>query len=145
MPNILAIDCYGRKQHIATQVRDYASMDKPSVNEVIAKNLRRSMSDKKLTQQDLAAKSGVGQTTISLYLNPENRKPSATGKIPSAKVAELEALARSLDLEAWELMVPPESERQRLFREFIKLAGKVSPVHEVVPAQETRERRARVR
>lgn len=54
------------------------------------------------TQKALEKASGVAQTTISLYLNPENRKPSASGKPPSGKLSEVEALAKAMGLEFWQ-------------------------------------------
>jgi hypothetical protein len=48
-----------------------------------------------------------GQTTISLYLSPDRRKPGKDGKAGSAKLTEVEMLARALEVEPWELLRPP--------------------------------------
>jgi len=55
------------------------------INQVLAENLRHYMAKRSLKQTALAQRSGVGQTTISLYLRPENRELGAKGKAPSAK------------------------------------------------------------
>lgn len=62
------------------------------------------MTAKSLTQKALAERSGVGQTTVSLYLNPQRRQPGKSGKVPSAKLSEVESLAGALDVEIWELL-----------------------------------------
>lgn len=70
-------------------------MPKKTLNQVLAENLKAQMGDK-WVQKTLAAASGIGQTTISLYLNPDRRKSGATGKAPSAKLSEVERLAAAL-------------------------------------------------
>lgn len=79
-------------------------MERTNVNDVLARNLRALMEKKKITQTVLSAKSGVGQTTISLYLNPDSRKPGAKGKIPSAKLGEVASIAEALEVPIWELI-----------------------------------------
>lgn len=79
-------------------------MAKIPINEVLAANLAYFMDRKQLSQNSLAARSKVGQSTISLYLKPENRKPGASGKMPSAKLAEVEMLADALGVHVWELL-----------------------------------------
>ena len=74
------------------------------INDVIADSLAFFMSEKKLTQSQLAEKSGVAQTTISLYLHPNRRLPGKTGKPPSAKVTELAQLAAALEIMSWQLL-----------------------------------------
>ncbi|KDD41024.1 putative HTH-type transcriptional regulator PrtR [Bordetella bronchiseptica OSU095] len=61
-------------------------------------------------QASLAKLSGVGQTTISLYLNPARRQPSKSGKVPSAKFGEVEALAGALGVAPWDLLHPEGGE-----------------------------------
>jgi transcriptional regulator with XRE-family HTH domain len=70
----------------------------------LAANLAYFMGQRGLSQKALAEKCGVAQTTISLYLNPTRRKAGITGKAASAKLSEVEMLARSLDVEIWELL-----------------------------------------
>ncbi|WP_429942000.1 XRE family transcriptional regulator [Achromobacter xylosoxidans] len=81
-------------------------MSRPTLNETLAANLARLMDRRGWTQAALAKQSGVGQTTISLYLNPERRQPSKSGKIPSAKLTEVESLANAVGVEPWELLKP---------------------------------------
>jgi len=81
-------------------------MSRPTLNETLATNLARLMDKRGWTQAALAKQSGVGQTTISLYLNPERRQPSKSGKIPSAKLSEVESLAVAVGVEPWELLKP---------------------------------------
>lgn len=81
-------------------------MGKKPINDVLAENLAYYMHEKKLTQSSLAKLSGVGQTTISLYLRPDARQPSASGKLPSAKLSEVESLAEALGVNVWELVRP---------------------------------------
>lgn len=74
------------------------------INTVLAENIRLLMAKKHLVQSVLAKSAGIGQTTVSLYLHPEHRKPGKTGKPPSAKLSEVEALADALDVDTWELL-----------------------------------------
>ena len=74
------------------------------INQVLADNLRHYMEKRALKQTALAQKSGVGQTTISLYLRPGQRELGAKGKAPSAKLTEVQMLADALGVEVWELL-----------------------------------------
>ncbi|MFY2945835.1 XRE family transcriptional regulator [Achromobacter xylosoxidans] len=85
-------------------------MSKPTLNEILATNLARLMAKTGHKQASLAAASGVGQTTISLYLNPGRRQPSKSGKIPSAKFGEVEALADALGVMPWDLLRPGDND-----------------------------------
>ncbi|WP_165611707.1 XRE family transcriptional regulator [Achromobacter insolitus] len=86
-------------------------MSKPTLNEILATNLARLMEKTGHKQASLAAASGVGQTTISLYLNPGRRQPSKSGKVPSAKFGEVEALADALGVMPWDLLRPDDDEQ----------------------------------
>lgn len=90
-------------------------MSKPSLNDILATNLARLMEKAGHKQASLAKLSGIGQTTISLYLNPGRRQPSKSGKVPSAKFGEVETLAEVLGVEPWDLLrphdMPPEAAR----------------------------------
>jgi transcriptional regulator with XRE-family HTH domain len=88
---------------------------------VVAENLAYYMGKAELTQTALAAKAGVSQKTVSNYLNPEQRADGAKGKEPSAKVSELDLIARALGIEAWQLM-RAMTERERLLYERIEKA-----------------------
>lgn len=81
-------------------------MTSPPITQTLATNLAYFMTEKHITQKELAQRSGVGQTTISLYLNPNSRNATATGKAPSPVLARVEALAGALDVQLWELLRP---------------------------------------
>ena len=74
------------------------------INQVVADNLSYWMGEAKMTQAALATAAGVSQKTISNYLNPSQRNEGTTGKSPSAKVAELEMIAKALHIKVWQLM-----------------------------------------
>ena len=79
-------------------------MSKP-INRILAENLLRCMAVRGIsTQQALAKRAGLSQRAIGYYLHPEQRPPSKSGKEPSAKLAELEQLARALGTEPWDLL-----------------------------------------
>jgi transcriptional regulator with XRE-family HTH domain len=110
----IAKDCYSSKQPIA---RHSPSMTKNStVTETLATNLRHFMSQKGMVQTDLAKATGLGQTTISLYLNPESRKDTNKGAPPSPSLARVQLLADALDVELWELLRPLTQAQRDLIR-----------------------------
>lgn len=84
-----------------------------SVSKVLSDNLKRFMGEHEppLSQNALAKKcrergAKVAQTSIGLMLNPEKREPTRTGKIPSPTISQIEAVARALDKEVWQLLHP---------------------------------------
>lgn len=77
-----------------------------SANDILAANLHALMKKQGVVQTVLAQRSGVAQTTISLYLSPERRQPSKTGKLPSAKLTEIEALATALGVTVGQILTP---------------------------------------
>jgi len=81
-------------------------MSKPTLNDILATNLASLMEKAGHTQASLAKLSGIGQTTISLYLNPGRRQPSKSGKVPSAKFGEVETLASVYGVDPWHLLRP---------------------------------------
>lgn len=104
----LAKYCYEIKQPIALiEGHDCCmtakAVEKP-INDVIADNLAFFMAERGLNQSTLAAASGIGQTTIGMYLKPSLRQPSKSGKQPSAKVTELAQIAAALGIQSWQLM-----------------------------------------
>lgn len=109
----LAMSCYERKQHIARPSQHDGAMTSAAQN--LAVSLRFWMDQKQLTQQALSAKSGVGQTTISLYLRPEARDQTARGTKGSPTLANIEALAAALGVEVWQLLAPATSQELGLF------------------------------
>jgi transcriptional regulator with XRE-family HTH domain len=110
--------CYAVKQPIASFRHDSAGMAKTavkSISQVIAGNLAYYMKERGMNQPALAAASGVAQTTISLYLDPDRRLPSKSGKAPSPKVTELAQLAIALGIEAWQLMRDQTPEEREFY------------------------------
>lgn len=103
---IIAKLCYEYKQHFAWTCAETWRMSKKPINDVLAENLAAFMNEKELTQAKLGKLAGIGQTTVSLYLNPGRRQPGKSGKEPSAKLSEVEALANALGVEVWELLRP---------------------------------------
>lgn len=91
------------------------------INLVLARNLRALMDEQGLTQMQLAKRSGVAQTTISLYLNPEKRSAGARGKPPSAKLAEAQALAEAMGVELWELLRDMTQAEREVYRALEKV------------------------
>lgn len=98
--------CYSHKQHFASNALHTEPMSRPSTNEILAKNLEKLMQKRGLVQTALAKRSGVAQTTISLYRRPESRQPSKSGKIPSPKLTEVEALATALGVSLVQILSP---------------------------------------
>lgn len=101
-------------------------MEQKSINEVLAANLREAMEARGWSQVRLAKESRVAQTTISLYLTPDRRKPGASGKVPSGKLSEVEAMAQALGLAYWELLMPMNEDQRQLLRQFGQLVQKAS-------------------
>ena len=92
-----------------------------SINVVVAENLAYWMEQAELKQAALAERAGVSQKTISNYLNPEQRSGGSTGKEPSAKLAELDKIAKALAIEVWQL-TRQMSESERAMYEAIEKA-----------------------
>lgn len=109
----IAISCYESKQPIATPGGHSPRMD---ITTILAANLRHFMGTKKMTQQTLANASGLGQTTISLYLRPERRNATNKGGAPSPTLAKVQALADALEVELWELVRPLSQAQRDLIR-----------------------------
>lgn len=78
----------------------------PEANDVLARNLEVLMEHRGMKQKALGVAAEIGQTTISLYLHPGNRKTSTSGKVPSAKIGEVQRLAKALRVETWQLLYP---------------------------------------
>lgn len=118
--------------------------DPRSINEVLAENLRHFMDEKKVSQAVLAMKAGIGQTTVSLYLNPKRRAAGKSGKEPSAKLAEVQRLADALTVELWELLRPLTPTQRQFYRsveavvrETTKAAARID---QAAPAAPSRKR-----
>ena len=92
-------------------------MAKPTINEVLAANLRHYMDlSPYTTQTALGAKCGMAQRTIGNYLNPTLRLAGSKGKAPSANLAQLEKLADALSIEVWELLRPMTKADRVIYR-----------------------------
>lgn len=115
MAHILAKLCYERKQHIANVCRETLWMPATPINQVLADNLRHYMLKKQLTQSSLGEKAGLGQTTVSLYLTPSRRQASKSGKVPSAKLSEVESLAEALGVDVWRLLRPFTDKQRKAY------------------------------
>lgn len=109
------------------------------VNTVVAQNLAFHMKERKETQSSLARKSGVGQTTIGVYLDPDRRKLSATGKMPSAKISELALLADALEIHVWELLIDAPEQSRRNIRDMITVMTR--PVSEAAAGDASKKSR----
>ncbi|MEG2581166.1 helix-turn-helix domain-containing protein [Comamonas sp.] len=128
-----------------------ATMNQSPLNQALADNLARLMDMKGLKQMALAKKCGVAQTTISLYLNPDRRKPGKDGKPGSAKLTEVEMLASALGVESWELLRPMTGAQREVYERIEaayralqpkqpeNIAAPVDPTYKVAPKRK-RER-----
>lgn len=135
----IAKHCYSVKQHIATVLLNTDLMTAKPINEVLAENLLHFMEQRGLTQSALAAKCGIGQTTISLYLAPTRRKIGARGKPQSAKLSEVEMLAGALGIEIWELLRQLTPAQRAAYEQIEKAYQAMNP-HVALPNQSSRRR-----
>lgn len=119
-PILGKFSCEG-KEHFPSQVLDPRLMEEKHISQVVADNLSYWMGEAGLTQAALAEKAGVNQKTISNYLNPHQRRDSASGKPPSPKLTELELIAKALHIEVWHL-VREISPKERAMYEAIERA-----------------------
>lgn len=78
------------------------------ITHAVARNLRRFMDEKKLKQKEVAKRARIGQTTVSLWLNPAGRKEGETATPASGTLARLEALAKAVGVRPWELLAPAD-------------------------------------
>jgi transcriptional regulator with XRE-family HTH domain len=120
--------------------------DSASINQILAENLACFMRERGMTQASLAAKAGMGQTTVSLYLSPARRAAGKSGKEPSAKLAEVNRLAAALGVELWELLRPLSAAQREFYRSMEALiAERAAEARSAAPAPAapTRKRQAR--
>lgn len=86
------------------------------LSKVFARNLSTAMRDygdgRGISQAQLAKDSGVGQTTISLYLHPDRRSATEGNSPPSPTLERIGMLAKALKIEPW-LLLHPDIERAR--------------------------------
>ncbi len=85
---------------------------------VLAINLRDAIAHKKKYRSisELARASGVAATSIGYMLNPETRQRSKSGKTPTPTLETLEAVAKALDLSAWQLIYPAPDKSYQSFQ-----------------------------
>lgn len=92
-------------------------MDKEttSLRAVLARNVRRRMAETPSIrrQEMLEEKSGLGQSTVSRVLNCGG----------AATLDTLEALARAIGCQPWELLVDDDQLREEIVSRFIKRAS----------------------
>lgn len=105
-------------------------MQPPNLNEVLAKNLRKLVEEKHLNTVSLAKASGLSQRTMSNYLSPELRLPGKTGKMPSAKLSEVAALANALGVKPWDLLRDMTDSEREMYRRieaaYLELTKKIA-------------------
>jgi transcriptional regulator with XRE-family HTH domain len=109
-------------------------MVKKRITQVLAENLDHFMRERGITQQALALKSGVGQTTISLYLRPEARKDTHSGGAASPTLAKIEALASALEVDMWELLRPLTANERDLLRRIELVVAEQMAKYEPTPS-----------
>jgi transcriptional regulator with XRE-family HTH domain len=109
-------------QNIARKASNSLSIGAPILrgmaktsSKVLARNLKKHMQARQLTQSKLAELSGVAQTSIGYMLNPGTRAPTATGKEPSATLAQIDKVAGVFRLQSWQLLLDEEVVGQALF------------------------------
>lgn len=106
---------------------------------VFAQRLSAAMQAKGIKQSALAQMSGVGQTTISLYLRPDARGDSATGKDKGPTLPNVQKIAGALGMEPWELLMPQDTYSK--FKAFENFAAQYAQPA-AAPAESTGKRRA---
>lgn len=109
---IFAKYCDKRKQHLASAAAYPLRMAAKPVNQVLAESLKSFMGDK-WTNVALAKEAGVGEGTIRNYLDPDKRLAGASGKAPSAKLVEVDMLARALGVTVADLVTDATEEQRR--------------------------------
>lgn len=79
---------------------------KKSAREIAAENVRRLMGQE--TQKAFAKKCGVSQTGLGYLLRPDNQQ------MKSPKLITVEKIAQAHEMEAWQLLIDPETFGQEL-------------------------------
>jgi transcriptional regulator with XRE-family HTH domain len=111
----------------------YPQLGKPAINDVLAENLRYFMQERGFNQSTLGKKAGLAQRTIGNYLKPSLRQAETkSGKLPSAKLTELEKVAAALGVEPWELL-RPISPQERVF--YRQIEDSFNKLRQMAPAR----------
>lgn len=86
-----------------------------SIVHVVARAIDWHMKRLKLTESALGEKAGVSPRTVGNFLRPEKREISASGKVPSGKLTELEMIAKALGVSFVDLVQDqtPEAREQQ--------------------------------
>jgi transcriptional regulator with XRE-family HTH domain len=113
---------------------DAQPVPEKSISRVVAGNLRYWMAQADMSQTALAAKAGVSQKTISNYLNPDQRAESATGKMPSPKLEELDKIAKALAIPVWQLVREMTEKERRLYEHIEKAYAELTTPAEALAA-----------
>jgi transcriptional regulator with XRE-family HTH domain len=107
-------------------------MPKKTANQILAENLARYMGAAKLSALALSKQAGVAANTIGNYLDTEPAVTS-TGKERSAKLAEVERLARALGVSVVDLLTEHSEGNLPAFTvvgeeaEFLRALGDLGP------------------
>lgn len=107
--------CWRNKQHFARLAQDIQRMADDSIVHVVARAIDWHMKRLKLTESALGEKAGVSPRTVGNFLRPEKREISASGKVPSGKLTELEMIAKALGVSFVDLVQDqtPEAREQQ--------------------------------
>src|SRR5574337_596375 len=110
--------CGERKQHFALRRSKTARMADTSprrpANIVLGEALAHFMAAGHWSNVTLARASGVSEGTIRNYLAPHKRDQGASGKAPSAKLAELDKIAEAMGLRVTDLLEDMSSDDRAL-------------------------------
>lgn len=86
-----------------------------------ARNLEIAMKDGGFSQSSLARAARVPQTTISLYLKPEKRAATASGKLSGPTMAHIMKLAVALEVDPWQLLHPDIEQAKREHEMYLQI------------------------
>jgi transcriptional regulator with XRE-family HTH domain len=116
-------------------------MAKESLTQIFARNLAAAMAEfdsgRGISQNQLAKDSGVGQTTISLYLYPQRRAATGGKSPPGPTLERVALLAKILHIEPY-LLLHPDMQRarreQEMYRKIEEEYRQLPPVRERIGA-----------
>lgn len=112
MPASIAKLCAPRKQHIASAARHSAAVTRKTLNAILAENLTRILEERGLSDSQVARIAGVAANTVGNYKRGASEFTSS-GKERSAKLTEVESIARALGVPPIQLLTDAD-ERRRL-------------------------------
>ncbi len=88
-------------------------MGSKTLNQVLADTLNRLMTERNLSNYQLGRLAHVAPNTIANYRNAAGDKFTSTGKERSAKLAEVERIARALHVHPLALLTDPAEHARR--------------------------------